>query len=106
MLSRWHTIFTGREFLAQYDTVMWNESCSCTGVLSTCTVVYLGGISGGIQKCHMQTYMYVMVINNKKKDNLFQNMECSSCVDLLARNGRWYRLDIVLYRIVNIVATQ
>ena len=28
MFSRWHTIFTGRELSAQYDAVMWNESCS------------------------------------------------------------------------------
>ena len=28
MLSSWHTIFTGRELSAQYDAVMWNESCS------------------------------------------------------------------------------
>ena len=28
MFSRWHTIFTGREHSAQYDAVMWNESCS------------------------------------------------------------------------------
>ena len=35
------------------------------GVGSTCTVVWLRGVSGGIQKCHMQTYLYVMVINNK-----------------------------------------
>ena len=28
MLSRWHTIFTDKELSAQYDAVMWNESCS------------------------------------------------------------------------------
>ena len=26
MSSRWHTIFTGRELLAQHDAVMWNDS--------------------------------------------------------------------------------
>ena len=49
------------------------------------TVVWLRGISGGIQKCHMQTNLYVMVINNKRQGHLFQNMEGSSCVDLLAK---------------------
>ena len=33
---------------------------------STCTVVWLRGISGGIQKCHMQTHLYVMVINQQE----------------------------------------
>ena len=84
MLSRWPAIFTGRELSAQYDAVMWNESCSWMGVLSTYTVVWLRCISGGIQKCHMLTYLYVMVINNKMHDHLFQNMEGSGCVDLLA----------------------
>ena len=51
---------------------------------STCTVVWLRSISGGIQKCHMQTHLYVMVINNKRQCYIFQNMEGSSCVDLLA----------------------
>ena len=50
------------------------------GVHSTCTVVWLRGISDGIQKCHMQTYLYVMMINNKKQGHLFQNIEGSSCV--------------------------
>ena len=83
MFSRWHTIFTGREFSAQYDVVMWNESCYWMGVRSTCTVVWLRGISGGIQKCHMQTHLYMMVIN-KRQGQLFQIIEGSSCVDLLA----------------------
>ena len=74
-------------------------------VRSTCPV-WLRGISGGVQKCHMQTYLYVMVINNKRLDYSFHNMEGSSYVDLLAtyrlidlrieiaeaRNGRWYGL--------------
>ena len=54
------------------------------GVRSTCTVVWLRGIIGGIQKCHMKTHLYVMVINNKRQGHLFLNMEGSSCVDLLA----------------------
>ena len=33
----------------------------------------------------MQTYLYVMVINNKRQGHLFQNMEDSSCVDLLVK---------------------
>ena len=53
------------------------------GVRSTCTVAWLRGISDGIQKCHMQTHLYVMVINNKRQGHLFQNMEGSNCVDLL-----------------------
>ena len=32
----------------------------------------------------MQMYLYVMVINNKRQGHIFQNMEGSSCVDLLA----------------------
>ena len=83
MLSRWHIIFTWREFSAQYDAVMWNESCYWMGVRSTCTVVWLRGVSGGIPKCHMQTYLYVMVINNKWQGHVFQNMDGSSCVDRL-----------------------
>ena len=54
------------------------------GVHSTCTVVWLRGISGVIQKCHMQTYLYVIVINYKRQGHLFQNMEGSSFVHLLA----------------------
>ena len=54
------------------------------GVRSTCTVVWLRGISGGIWKCHMQMYLYVTAINNKRHGHLFQNIEGSSCVDLLA----------------------
>ena len=51
------------------------------GVLSTCTVVWQRDISGGIQKCDMQTYLYVMVINNKRQGHLFKNREGSNCVD-------------------------
>ena len=54
------------------------------GVRSTCAVVWLRDVSGGIQKCHMQTYLFVMVINNKRHGHLFQNMEGSSCVYQLA----------------------
>ena len=53
------------------------------GVRSTCIVVWQRGISGGIQKCHMQTYLYVMVINTRWHGHLFQNMGGSSCVDQL-----------------------
>ena len=49
-----------------------------------CTVVWLRCISGGIQKCHMQTYLYVMVMNNIRKSHRFQNIEGSGCVDLIA----------------------
>ena len=84
------------------------------GVRSTCTVVWLRGISAGNQKCHMHTYLYVMVINNKRQGHHFQNMEGSNCVDLLAtyrliyiygvasaeaRNGIWYGLDVTLYHL-------
>ena len=65
--------------------MMWNESCSRMGVRSTCTVVWLKDVSGGIQKCHMQTYLYVMMFNNNKRQgHPFQNTEVSSCVDRLA----------------------
>ena len=89
MFSRWHIIFKGIELSAPYDAVMWNGSCSWMGVHSTCTFVWLRGISGGIQKCHIQKHLYVMVINNrlhpnKSQGHLFRNMEGSSCVDLLA----------------------
>ena len=57
---------------------------SLMGVRSTFTVVWMRGISGVIHKCHMQTHLSVMVINNKRQAHLFQNMEGSSCVDLLA----------------------
>ena len=60
------------------------------GVRCTCTVVWLTGVSVDIQKYHMQTYVYVMVINNKRRGRLFLNIEGSSCVDLLAT----YRLSI------------
>ena len=49
------------------------------GCRSTCTVVFLRGISGGIKKCHMQTYLCVMVINKKRQGHLFQNMKVSLC---------------------------
>ena len=55
----------------------------------------------------MQTYLYVMVINNKRQGQLFPNMEGSGCVDQIAmyrlvdhgvalaaaRNRGWYGLD-------------
>ena len=63
------------------------------GVRSTCTVVRLRGISGVIQKCHIQTYLYVMVINNKRQGHLFQYMVGSSCVDLLATLGTGDGID-------------
>ena len=57
------------------------------GVRSTCIVALLIGVSDGIHKCHMQTYLYVMVIN-KRQGHLFRNMEGSSCVYRLATYRR------------------
>ena len=69
----------------------------------------------------MQTYLYVIVINNKRQGHLFQNIEGSRGVDLLAtyrlvdlqsdisykaRNEGLYGLDVALYCIINIVATR
>ena len=54
---------------------------------STCTGVWLRSESGGLQKGHMQTYLYVMVINNKRQGDLFQNIEDSSCVDSITTLG-------------------
>ena len=54
----------------------------------TCTVVWLRVISRGIQKCHMQTHLYVIVIKNKRQGHLFQNMEGSSCVDNNNNNNK------------------
>ena len=42
------------------------------GLHGTCTVVWLRGISGRIQKYHIQTYLYVIVINNKRQVKIWK----------------------------------
>ena len=76
------------------------------GVNSICTVVWLSGISGGIQKCHMQAYLYMVVINNRRQGHIFQNMGGSSCVDKLAMYSLVYlRSSIGLGQIREMVWT-
>ena len=54
------------------------------GARSTCTVVWLRGVSGGIQKCHMP---YILVCDGDQQQEVgpsFSKYGGSSCVDRLA----------------------
>ena len=91
------------------------------GVRSTCTGVWLRGISGGIHKCHMQTHLVCDGDQQQEAGPSFSKYGrlklCRSASNVPtnrstgvasaeSRNGRWYWLDVALYHIINYVATQ